>query len=529
MDEIPKDMERNGTRMLTILIVDDEKLERNGIRFLLKREEIQCRIIEAANGKDALGKLAVNHADILFSDIKMPYMNGLELAEKVREMYPEMEIVIFSGYNDFSYAREALRYGVVDYVLKPVDPEEFHKVFLRVCENIRAREKEEEKQIRQEDYLKKYFFTDYLYTGSSESLEQLKRLLQDDAGVLSRFRRMILVSASNGFFETDEEHFTGNLKETIQREFYYVNLDANESIFLFAEKYADYEALAKEMYSFFSKQYDSDCYFAVSEPILDFSGIREEFRKLEDLLERQFYQPGLHVFAAGSEGEELREETPEDSELMEQISKDISCKDISQLKADFAKLEQKYRKMKQYSEMYVKFVFSGILKELYEQMKNTDEKELSKKVDRIYRSRNIQDVIDIVSRTVDEFEAYIADQGNGFREEIMTVKNYIYHHYSERNLSADRLASLVYLSPGYLSAVFKEETGMTLNRFIRDVRMNKAKELLENTNMKITQIAKELGFSNSSYFCRSFREFFGSTPESCRKGNAPDEETEQNI
>ena len=102
--------------MITILIVDDEKLERRGIRFLLKREEGEFQILEATNGKDALGVLESNHVDILFSDVKMPYMNGLELTKAVREDHPDMEIVIFSGYNDFSYAREALRYGVVDYV-----------------------------------------------------------------------------------------------------------------------------------------------------------------------------------------------------------------------------------------------------------------------------------------------------------------------------------------------------------------------------------------------------------------------------
>ena len=76
--------EKEGT-MLTILIVDDEKLERNGIKFLLKREKEEFRILEAANGKDALGVLASNHVDILFSDIKMPYMSGLELVRQVRE------------------------------------------------------------------------------------------------------------------------------------------------------------------------------------------------------------------------------------------------------------------------------------------------------------------------------------------------------------------------------------------------------------------------------------------------------------
>ena len=115
--------------MITILIADDEKLERNGIKFLLKREQEELEILEAINGKDAAGILQKKQVDILFSDIKMPYMTGLELAKAARELQPEIEIVIFSGYNDFSYAKEALHYGVVDYVLKPVDPGEFHETY----------------------------------------------------------------------------------------------------------------------------------------------------------------------------------------------------------------------------------------------------------------------------------------------------------------------------------------------------------------------------------------------------------------
>ena len=136
--------------MLTILIADDEKLERNGIKFLLKREKEEFQILEAVNGKDALGVLASHHIDLLLTDVKMPYMNGLELSAHVKENYPEVEIVIFSGYNDFTYAREALRYGVVDYVLKPVDPEEFHKTMSRVTEHIRERMADRERQDRQE-------------------------------------------------------------------------------------------------------------------------------------------------------------------------------------------------------------------------------------------------------------------------------------------------------------------------------------------------------------------------------------------
>ncbi|HIX63507.1 MAG TPA: response regulator [Candidatus Mediterraneibacter colneyensis] len=513
--------------MFTILIVDDEKLERNGIKFLLKRETEEFKILEAENGKDALGVLASNHVDILFSDVKMPYMNGLELVQQARELYDDMEIVIFSGYNDFTYAREALRYGVVDYVLKPVDPSEFSKTLARVMDNIREREADREQRARQTDYLVKYFLIDHLYTGSAETAGKLEKLLDEGEYVPGRCTRMMLVSAASGFFETEEEHFTGALREQIQREFYYVNLNSNESLFLFTEKYTDYRALAETIHQFFLKQYESDCYFAVSEPISGWRSMPEVFAGLEKLLEEQFYQPNQHVFMSGAADEKTQDSPEEDSELMEQISHDIQHRDIAHLKQDFGKLEKKYRIEKQFSEMYVKFVFSSIMKEVYEQMSNSDEKALSRKVDRLYRCRKISDVLDIVSDAVEEFEKSTKEKEDGFREEVTTVKNYIYHHYNEKDLSAEKLAALVYLSPGYLSAIFKEQTGATLNRFIREVRMGKAKELLENTNKKIAQIAREVGFSNSSYFCRSFREFFGNSPESCRKGLTDEEALQQ--
>ena len=478
--------------MITILIVDDEKLERRGIRFLLKREKGEFQILEATNGKDALGVLESNHVDILFSDVKMPYMNGLELTKAVREDHPDMEIVIFSGYNDFSYAREALRYGVVDYVLKPVDPEEFHKTFQRVMENISSKIEKKEQQEKKEDYLKKYFLLKYLYGGK-------------------------------------EEHFLMSLKEEVQREFHYVNLNSNESIFLFTEKYADYHGIVEKMYRFFAHQFDSECYFAVSEEIEDGKNLAEEFKVLEGMLEEQFYQPRQHLFFHGEKQEEKKADPAEDSEIMEQITKDIQYKDLPHLRQDFQRLEEKYRAHKQFSDMYVKFVFSGIMKELLDQMEGLDEKMLSKRVDRLYRCRNLNDVIAIVEEVLQEYEHCIQEQEDGFRSEVTTVKGYIYHHYKEKDLGAETLSAMVFLSPGYLSAVFKEETGMTLNRFIREVRMNKAKELLETTNMKISQIAKEVGFSNNSYFCRSFREFFGDTPKACRKGIAADEKTNTEV
>ena len=105
--------------MYRVLVVDDEKIEREGIKFLLSREEGEFEISEASNGRQALEILRNEEIDLLLTDIKMPHMDGLELAKKAKEEKEELQIVIFSGYNDFSFAQEAIRYGVKEYVLKP--------------------------------------------------------------------------------------------------------------------------------------------------------------------------------------------------------------------------------------------------------------------------------------------------------------------------------------------------------------------------------------------------------------------------
>ena len=132
--------------MYRILIVDDEKIERNGIRLLLGRQGRALDIAEAVNGREALEWLSENRADILLTDVKMPLMNGIELLEQVSGLYPEMKKLIFSGYGEFEYAQQAMRYGVEEYILKPVDPEEFRKAMDKLFDALdREREAEERK------------------------------------------------------------------------------------------------------------------------------------------------------------------------------------------------------------------------------------------------------------------------------------------------------------------------------------------------------------------------------------------------
>ena len=173
--------------------------------------------------------------------------------------------------------------------------------------------------------------------------------------------------------------------------------------------------------------------------------------------------------------------------------------------------------------MYIKFVFSNVIQELFQENQFSGERRIEHEIDRLYNCRNIMEILEVTEENIREYESFLERSMSESRNEVAAVKNYIYQHYAE-DLSLEILAEKVYLSSGYLSFIFKKETGMNLNRYIRVFRMKKAKELLKNTNMKVAQVSENVGFANVSYFCRSFREYYGCSPESYRKGTGEDEE-----
>ena len=143
--------------MTNVLIVDDEKIEREGLKYLLSREEGERKVFEASNGKQALQIIRTEDIQLILTDIKMPHMDGLELSRRAKEENPALQIVIFSGYSDFSFAQEAIRYGVTEYILKPVNPEDFHKVIQKAEKEIDRRKKKESQEIKGKNFLQQYF------------------------------------------------------------------------------------------------------------------------------------------------------------------------------------------------------------------------------------------------------------------------------------------------------------------------------------------------------------------------------------
>lgn len=503
---------------MEILIVDDEAIERKGLIMLLKREKIDAHIREAGNGKQALEKLEEKPADLMLTDIKMPFMDGLELTDICSKKYPDMKMVIFSGYGEFEYARKAMKSGVTNYILKPVDPSEFHKTIETVTKQMSEAAVESENRDRRSDFILEHVMLELLYGRELETLDPSVRKMIPD-GFAEDITVMVLMSFNHDFFGLKSVNFSDEVKKKTGLDFWCVNIDPSSCVFLFSEETGDRKVLGDKLNEAINRLYDETSYVSVSEPLpgghSNLKALGRTFDSLESLMENRFYLGDDHVFLEGEENAPADINDIDSDVLMKQIKQDINVKDMVGLREHYEKLCDKYKNNTGFSQVYVKFVFSNLMKEIYDNVPKADQGSLSADVDKLYRTTDFSEVMNILDRGISLLEKNFDLNPQTSHREIETVKKYIYEHYNEE-LSTELLAEKVYMAPSYLSHVFKKETGQNLSKFIKSLRMEKAKQMLEETHNKIVNISYAVGYPNVSYFCRSFRAYFGVSPQQYR-------------
>lgn len=366
--------------MYTLLIADDEADERALIRFLLNEFKDIFYILEASNGRDALELLTDSHVDVILSDVQMPFLNGIELVSQIKEKNPDIEILFFSGYDDFSYVKAALSLKAVNYILKPVDPDEFHKLLTEIVSHLDSRK--------------------------------------------------IEFAKSEQYIET---HFHDIVHEIRNDTADHTSIDATTNL------------------------------------------------------------------------------------LLHNIETAIKTKQPEQLSIQVHSLLDKYADIPNLSHIYIRHVCTTLLKMLLGVLPAQSDEDLQNVAKEVYSFRHFSDIVKMIEYYLSQVTDIFKQEQNASNYAIYQVEQYIRMHYSE-DLTLNTLADLVYLNPNYLSNVFVQVTGCTLNKYIKQIRMEKAQELLLNTNMKVTDISQAIGYPNTSYFCKSFQKLFGTTPEQFRHG-----------
>ena len=501
--------------MYRILVVDDEKTERECVRFLIAESGLALEVSEAGDGLEALEKLKeTGGADILFTDVQMPRMDGLELIRQAEKLFPEMKLLIFSSYADFEYARTALTLGVVNYILKPVVPEDLKSSL----EGLIGQLDEEAASRRERDERRTFLLQYALQLSISGNFDHAKAepAVLDQ---LKRFKTMVLVDFDGDFLENNSFVFYESLRCVLKLDMESLNLSPNQALLMLRTPAEGSQELGGQIYSHIQETFRIPCWLSFSRPLAEFSSLRDAYAEVEQQMERRFWAPQEHVFTAettadakeGGDGE-----TDENRQLL-QIRRALGNRDGAALQEALDSLFSRYRSRQNQSQIYVKFIFSNLLTTLYPYAdgKGGEKKTLDAMISELYLQPDISEIVSMVQKLasgiIRSFSA-----GPVMRREILEVLDYIGANYG-KELSVEHLASIVYLTPDYLSRLFKKSMGKSISQYIRQFRMERARDLLTGTNRKVIDIGEAVGYPNYSYFCQSFREYFGSSPEKYRQ------------
>ena len=499
--------------MLNILLVDDEATERDGISYLIKKYEMPLNISEATNGKKALEYIRSNNIDILFTDIKMPYMDGLELAKETFKYDKNIKIIIFSAYSELEYAKKALEANAVNYLLKPIEIEEFKNVITEVINSCEDEQKKAEYNRNLVEFDKKKLFYKlltggYLQEFEKEQLNEYNALFQD------KWIALINIETQNSIFPKNEKVFIKLLESYMPYSYEYINIYPHSAYLILYNKNRmntekienaikllnrDIRLLIKDSASFIIGESFNDRN-KISDKAEILNSIRNDIYGFENtILFEEKIKQGRDYSTEGIE------------HIKNEIINAIDDKNLDQISMYADKLIKSLVRNKAISKIYVNNIFYDVLMKLYVKFGVFDKTIIHKRIESLIRCRDEESLEyvfqGILKEIAKNYNMKIID-GQGIAKKVIQIIEMEYMN----DLSLSYIAEKVNFTPSYLSYIFKKETGSNVIKYITDYRMEKAKKLLEEGKLKIIQIGKICGYENQPYFNRLFKNYYGVTP-----------------
>lgn len=522
--------------MLKLIIVDDESLFREALRKTIPWKELGYEVCcEAENGIDALEKIAEFKPDVALVDINMPLMDGLELAAEIKESEMDTRVIIITGYGEFNYARKAIEVGVENYLLKPIDEEQLAKVLSSVKKKIDIKFDELKNQVTvYKPILKEILLGNLLYGTrmfEKEELINLKNSLKVNLDIQSYQVVVIELSETQNWDEDDRQLWIFAILNIISEIFnelcvfescqdingriclvaHAKVIDTNwpqsisslcERIHLLIEKYLKFKTTIGISNSYKGSTYISKAYnealYAINNKLIigencviqygNIIGQVETAVNIYPIEQRQV------LLTAARMGEFHKVEDTIYS-IFEEMSASNIPRDLVILKC------------MEVVSTCIEFM-GGISNEiktilgdnfdLLEEIKNKKNLEQMKAwlKEIFFSGMNLKNarVSNFISKTVED------------------AKKYIDENIGRYDLKIDEIARNVYVGYGYLCTIFKKEMGKTINTYISDTRIIKAKQLIDEGCHSVYAASAKVGYADANYFGKCFKKLYGITP-----------------
>lgn len=496
-----------------LLIVDDEAPIRKGLSKFIDWAAIDCTIEDtASDGLEAMEKLKNHPIDIVITDIRMPEADGLELARHIHERYPDVKVIILTGYADFSYAQTAIQYDVSDFLLKPISKEQV----ISAVQNAQKKliDARRHHHMQQEDL--------------SFLIEQLLQELTDRPFGDSLQKRMDEYQVDlNRYFIAAFQMFspTGNipaLKDLVSGQMPGHSYRYNSLVLCAFPVDTEVSQVPEEI---LSVSHDiihmTGSMFGIGLSV-GFSTVHHgggEYRNAVSeaihALTRNFYAPsGIACHDGGLPSSPDNFLTVKEALTLNELESAIVSRDFAAAEAVinsvFMRMKSEFAKSADVRNMCHMIYYVGV-RVLVKKCRLAPD---SSTADRIERATDIFELESVIRDFLAFLKKKLEEERN-YSRIVRHAMNYIDHNLSAP-LSLDQIAGEIPTSSSYLSRTFKKETGQALTEYINMARIEKAKELLADNTLLNYEIAEQTGFHDPAYFSSIFKKYTGMSPKEYR-------------
>ncbi|MFV0504490.1 MAG: response regulator [Lachnospirales bacterium] len=486
--------------MISVILIDDEPASLYHMNLLFQKHTTSFQILECFdNSETAVNFLKENRVDLVITDINMPVISGIDMVHIIRELNLNTEIIIVSGYSEFSYAQEALRYGVLDYVLKPINKNKVVSTMEKVEEIINSKKYELKKSLIKS-----------LANGIDVDLRTLERVFPD-----KYFTAIFRINSLNRRFSKRDLEIFSRKKERL----FVYGRDECEALFLFPSSIMDYDLFQNYLKNNMKKKDIGDYITSVySNYKIEAKDFKDCFQKMYDCLTFSLVigkDQKICVDNYKNTNEIFKSDNLDFLENLSNYSSDEFNKNFERLFNIYIQENKTQIWLENEINMLFKFLMSKSNMEFSDETIYVIE-------DAFYYSQDMESLRDTLA---DIISKYLLEDNNKIdtQEFIDKVKRYIEKNMDkkmDKSMTLKSIGNHFGVSDSYLGKLFRKYEDTTFNNFLAKKRIEKAKMLIENDkDFMIKDIAEKVGYSDQFYFSRIFSSIVGVSPSEYKKSN----------
>ncbi|NLK22069.1 MAG: response regulator [Epulopiscium sp.] len=515
--------------MFKVLLVDDEPLVLEGLKTMIDWEKFDFSIcLEATNGEDALEIIREVNPHLVVTDINMPIIDGLRLIKEANEI-PNLrtKFVILSGYSDFEYAKAAMYYGVNHYILKPIDVDEIEEILEKLNNEFKSYRLTQEANEEAIAFITENTINRITNGEGNEGLfKKAEILLNIKKGIHLRYILLEIDDFNKWMNDLDDREIKQG-KDKIKgmiKEIYMKNYDFGELLYIYEKDMeqlgiiildktkddSDLKKFLREIRQKLMDVYGISILFFISNLGKGIETLRNIYNEANETRNYRFFNRTKSILfykdIKKSYGD--YEFNREDLNIILECIYDNKKEDI---KNGVRHIFNKFYNQKTdigIIESYITFLKVEMLKKIYEY--NGDAEEFTQNLLNIkidIKKDCFIDIIEITIRLCLYGAEYISHSRTKDSSNIIyEIKKYIQENYP-KNLKLREISEKFYMNPMYLGQLFKKSTGMYFNEYLHHIRIKEAKRLLQTTDMKISDIARTIGYKDAEYFSNKFKSY----------------------